>query len=63
MGEISLYGRSIYVCVIARRSRYFAGARFLKRGVNDKVSTWRMMSDRRDTLRMKLRQNRLCRRW
>jgi hypothetical protein len=36
--EISLYGRSIYVCVIARRSRYFAGARFLKRGVNDKVS-------------------------
>jgi len=35
--EISLYGRSIYVCVIARRSRYFAGARFLKRGVNDKV--------------------------
>jgi phosphatidylinositol 3,5-bisphosphate 5-phosphatase len=37
MVEISLYGRSIYVCVIARRSRYFAGARFLKRGVNDKV--------------------------
>ena len=35
--EISLYGRSIYVCVVARRSRYFAGARFLKRGVNDKV--------------------------
>lgn len=34
--EISVFGRSIVVTLIARRSRYFAGARFLKRGVNDK---------------------------
>ncbi|KAI9893150.1 MAG: phosphatidylinositol-3,5-bisphosphate 5-phosphatase [Vezdaea aestivalis] len=32
---ISVYSRSIVVTVIARRSRYFAGARFLKRGAND----------------------------
>ncbi|EEH20357.1 hypothetical protein PABG_02616 [Paracoccidioides brasiliensis Pb03] len=32
---ISVYGRSVYVTIIARRSRYFAGARFLKRGAND----------------------------
>ena len=35
--EIPNYGRSIYIAVIARRSRFFAGARFLKRGVNDLV--------------------------
>ena len=35
--KISVFGRSIVVTLIARRSRYFAGARFLKRGVNDKV--------------------------
>lgn len=28
--------RSVYVTLIARRSHYFAGARFLKRGVNDR---------------------------
>ncbi|KAI8918447.1 SacI homology domain-containing protein [Powellomyces hirtus] len=33
--KISVFGRNIYVALIARRSRYFAGARFLKRGVND----------------------------
>jgi hypothetical protein len=33
--NISVYGRSIYITIIARRSRYFAGARFLKRGAND----------------------------
>ncbi|KAI5813000.1 SacI homology domain-containing protein [Pyronema omphalodes] len=33
--NISVYGRTIYVTIIARRSRYFAGARFLKRGAND----------------------------
>ena len=27
--------RVIYVTLITRRSRYFAGARYLKRGVND----------------------------
>jgi len=33
--NIAVYGRSIYITIIARRSRYFAGARFLKRGAND----------------------------
>ena len=32
---LSIYGKSVYVTIIARRSRYFAGARFLKRGAND----------------------------
>lgn len=34
--KISVFGRSVVVTLIARRSRHFAGARFLKRGVNDK---------------------------
>ncbi|PSK53085.1 Polyphosphoinositide phosphatase [Elsinoe australis] len=33
--SINVFGRSIYVTIIGRRSRYFAGARFLKRGTND----------------------------
>ena len=32
---LSVYGRTIYITIIARRSRFFAGARFLKRGAND----------------------------
>ncbi|QSS59941.1 polyphosphoinositide phosphatase Fig4 [Histoplasma capsulatum] len=32
---ICVYGRLVYVTIIARRSRFFAGARFLKRGAND----------------------------
>lgn len=33
---LSVYwGRVVYVTIIARRSRYFAGARYLKRGAND----------------------------
>lgn len=32
---LSIYGRTAYITVIARRSRHFAGARFLKRGAND----------------------------
>lgn len=32
---LSIYGRLVYVTIIARRSRFFAGARFLKRGAND----------------------------
>lgn len=32
---LSIYGRTVYITVIARRSRQFAGARFLKRGAND----------------------------
>lgn len=30
-----MLNRVVYVTLIARRSRYFAGARYLKRGVND----------------------------
>ncbi|KAL9600389.1 MAG: hypothetical protein Q9219_003239 [cf. Caloplaca sp. 3 TL-2023] len=32
---VSVHARSISIIVIARRSRFFAGARFLKRGAND----------------------------
>ncbi|PHH76447.1 hypothetical protein CDD80_1530 [Ophiocordyceps camponoti-rufipedis] len=32
---LSIYGRTAHITVIARRSRLFAGARFLKRGAND----------------------------
>lgn len=35
--ELSVFGRTVYITLIARRSRHFAGARFLKRGVNDEV--------------------------
>ena len=34
---LSVFGRAVYITIIARRSRYFAGARFLKRGANDLV--------------------------
>lgn len=49
--KISFYGRMIYITIIARRSRHFAGARFLKRGVNDRgnvaneVETEQIVSD------------------
>ncbi|RAH67712.1 phosphatidylinositol-3,5-bisphosphate 5-phosphatase [Aspergillus aculeatinus CBS 121060] len=33
--KLSIYGRIVYITIIARRSRFFAGARFLKRGAND----------------------------
>ncbi|KAK5117359.1 hypothetical protein LTR62_005976 [Meristemomyces frigidus] len=33
--SLDVFGRSVYITVIGRRSRHFAGARFLKRGVND----------------------------
>lgn len=32
---LSIYGRTVHITIIARRSRVFAGARFLKRGAND----------------------------
>lgn len=32
---LDIFGRRVYITIIARRSRYFAGARFLKRGAND----------------------------
>ncbi|GJN91628.1 hypothetical protein Rhopal_004651-T1 [Rhodotorula paludigena] len=33
--KLAVFGRTVYVALIARRSRHFAGARFLRRGVND----------------------------
>jgi len=33
---LDIFGRAVYITIIGRRSRFFAGARFLKRGVNDK---------------------------
>jgi len=35
--DCSLFGRQITITLIARRSRYFAGTRYRKRGINDKV--------------------------
>lgn len=35
--ELSVFGKVIYITLIARRSRHFAGARFLKRGINEQV--------------------------
>nr|POE72474.1 polyphosphoinositide phosphatase [Quercus suber] len=32
---LSIFGRTVYLTIIGRRSRFFAGARFLKRGIND----------------------------
>jgi hypothetical protein len=36
--ELTVLGRVIFITLIARRSRHFAGARYLKRGVNDEVN-------------------------
>jgi hypothetical protein len=33
--SLDIFGRRVYLTIIARRSRHFAGARFLKRGTND----------------------------
>jgi hypothetical protein len=48
---LDVFGRQIYITIIARRSRFFAGARYLKRGTNDKghvandVETEQIVSD------------------
>jgi len=36
--ELTVLGRVIFITLIARRSRHYAGARYLKRGVNDEVA-------------------------
>lgn len=33
--SLDVFGRRVYLTLLARRSRFFAGARFLKRGTND----------------------------
>jgi hypothetical protein len=35
--NVSVFGRSIYITIIARRSIKYAGTRFLKRGANFEV--------------------------
>jgi hypothetical protein len=35
--ELTVLGRVIYMTLIARRSRHYAGARYRKRGVNEEV--------------------------
>lgn len=35
--NMCIYGRSVYVTIIARRSNRYAGTRFLKRGANFEV--------------------------
>jgi hypothetical protein len=53
--EVSILGHDIHLTLIARRSRHFAGARFLKRGVNDQgyvandVETEQIVNDTRFT--------------
>lgn len=37
--ELTVLGRIIFITLIARRSRHHAGARYLKRGVNDEVNS------------------------
>ncbi|KAI9330399.1 SacI homology domain-containing protein [Obelidium mucronatum] len=54
--KIPVFGHDIYLTLIARRSRYFAGARFLKRGVNNEgfvaneVETEQIVHDANTTL-------------
>ncbi|SCU84206.1 LADA_0D00452g1_1 [Lachancea dasiensis] len=49
--NVLIWGRSVYVTLIARRSHHFAGARYLKRGVNkqgfvaNEVETEQIVSD------------------
>jgi phosphatidylinositol 3,5-bisphosphate 5-phosphatase len=31
---LSVFGASVYVTLVSRRSRFFAGTRYLKRGIN-----------------------------
>jgi hypothetical protein len=35
--NMCIYGRSVYVTILARRSNKYAGTRFLKRGANFEV--------------------------
>jgi len=41
MTDISVFGRSVYLTLVSRRSNQFAGTRFLKRGGNSSVSSSR----------------------
>ena len=61
-----MLGRIVFIMLIARRSRHHAGARYLKRGVNDEVRRWLGLDEvvltlRRATSQMKWRRNRSSR--
>jgi hypothetical protein len=64
--ELSVLGRVVFVTLIARRSRHYAGARYLKRGVNDEVKShfYGCLSVLnivpRGTLQTKSKRSRLC---
>jgi len=64
--ELTVLGRVIFVTLIARRSRHFAGARYLKRGVNDEVRDFKyyvtlsQLTADRETSRTRWRRSRLC---
>lgn len=61
--KFSSMGKSLYLTLIARRSRQFAGARFLKRGINDngfvanEVETEQLVFDRTSNLLNKQKNN------
>ena len=61
--ELTVLGRVVFITLIARRSRHYAGARYLKRGVNDEVCLRQSESLRfitsvtRGTLQMKWKQS------
>ena len=44
VAELTVLGRVVFITLIARRSRHHAGARYLKRGVNDEVRDYRTWS-------------------
>ena len=56
VSDISVCGRPIYLTMVARRSKEFAGTRFLKRGANDEghvaneVETEQLVHDARTSL-------------
>lgn len=45
LSELTVLGRVIFVTLVARRSRHYAGARYLKRGVTDEVNRAHSTSD------------------
>lgn len=40
--NLSIFGRSVYITIVARRSNKYAGTRFLKRGANFEVN-WEIL--------------------
>lgn len=48
--DVCVYGKPLYLTLIARRSNKFAGTRFLKRGANDEVSIIFIISTKRDEI-------------